>query len=471
MITRGFVLQSASLDRPQLVARVAQLEAMLASTQTTLAQVTAERDKLRRAYEQLQEQLELLRRRIYVAKAERIDVTQLEMEFAQTQAKLDALARQLDDDATPPAATDLASDPADPPPPAKMRVKPTGRRNLADEDLPEERVEILDPALEGEAERIGFEESFKLKYRRGGHVRVVVARATYKDQPPAGSDGEQPAFKLVTAPMPKELFPRGLLAPSMIAHLMVQKYRWGLPFHRQARIEAAEGFPIDDGTMCRYAEHLGATLGCIVDAMAKEAKDTAFCLSTDATGVSIQPQRLAGRQRQACRKGHFFVVLADQDHVFFEFQPRHTSAAVCEMFRGFSGYIQADAHAIYDAIFRGEARASGDDKPPLELDAGATPDARAGKRRSWPKIRRRARRSCACASSSCSKRSGRTWRPRSDTRDGSSSPDRSSTTSSPGPPCSMRASRPSGAWSLPPSATPSDKRPPFGASSTTDGCP
>jgi len=363
------VLQSATLDRPQLVARVAQLEAMLASTQTTLAQVTAERDKLRRAYEQLQEQLELLRRRIYVAKAERIDATQLEMEFAQTQAKLDALARQLDDDATPPAATDLASDPADPPPPAKMRVKPTGRRNLADEDLPEERVEILNPALEGNAERIGFEESCKVKYRRGGRVRVVVARATYKTQAPAdpARPDEEPMFKLVTVPMPKELFPRGLLAPSMIAHLMVQKYRWGLPFHRQARIEAAEGFPIDDGTMCRYAEHLGATLGCIVDAMAKEAKATAFCLSTDATGVCIQPQRLAGRQRQACRKGHFFVVLADQDHVFFEFQPKHTSAAVCEMFRGFSGYIQADAHAIYDAIFRGEARASADDKPPLEV--------------------------------------------------------------------------------------------------------
>jgi transposase len=42
--------------------------------------------------------------------------------------------------------------------------------------------------------------------------------------------------------------------------------------------------------------------------------------------------------------------LADKKHIFFEFQPKHTSAAVCEMFRGFSGYIQADAHTIYDAL-------------------------------------------------------------------------------------------------------------------------
>jgi transposase len=357
------VLQSAPLDRQQLVARVAELEA-------ALAKVTAERDRLRRAYEQLKEQLELLRRRIYFAKAERIDVTQLEMEFAETKAKLNALATQLGDPiGTPLSATDSASDPADPPPSAPTRGKPTGRRNLAHEDLPEERVEISDPALEGYAERIGFEESFKVRYRRGGHVRLVVARATYKTESPVESDRhhEHPAFKLVTAPMPKELFPRGLLAPSMIAHILVQKYRWGLPFHRQARMSAAEGFRLDDGMMCRYAEDAGATLGCIVDAMAKEAKATAFCLSTDATGVCIQPEPLAGRKRQACRKGHFFVVLADHDHVFFEFQPKHNSAAVCEMFRGFSGYIQADAHAIYDAVFRGEARASDDDTPPLEV--------------------------------------------------------------------------------------------------------
>jgi transposase len=370
VVTSHAVLESATLDRQQLVARVADLEASLATTRTTLAQVTAERDKLRRAYEQLKEQLELLRRRIFVAKAERIDTAQLELEFAETRAKLDALAKQIDDAAAAATATDVASDPAAPPPAAKQRRKPTGRRNLADEDLPVERVEIVDPALDGQAERIGFEESSQVRYRRGGHVRVVIARATYKTERPtadAPMSPDEPKFRLVTAPMPKQLFPRALLAPSAIAHLLVQKYRWGLPFHRQARMLAAEGFALDDGTMCRYAEHAGATLGCIVDAMAKEAKATAFCLSTDATGVCIQPERLAGRKRQACRKGHFFVVLADRDHVFFEFQPKHTSAAVCEMFRGFSGYIQADAHVIYDAIFRGEARACDDDEPPLEV--------------------------------------------------------------------------------------------------------
>src|SRR5580704_11880518 len=149
--------------------RIAELEAALTSTtdrlsstadtlsktSAALATVTAERDKLRRAYEQLKAQLELLRRRIFLAKAERIDTRQLEIEFAETQAKLVKLATELGE---PPAASEMELSGGDDGRPA--RPKPKGRRKLEELDLPEERVVIEDPCLEGVAERIGFEESY-----------------------------------------------------------------------------------------------------------------------------------------------------------------------------------------------------------------------------------------------------------------------------------------------------------------------
>lgn len=345
--------------------------ATLSSTTAELASVRAERDKLRRAYELLKGQLELLRRRIFVAKAERIDTSQLELEFAETKAKLAKMAAELGEVAKA-GDTDATGDGA-PPPPAdsgrpkgRRTSKGSGRPNLRELDLPEERVEIFDPALAEGAELIGFEETCFLGHRRGGAVRVVVARATYKKK---ASDDE--STEIVTADKPKEVYERGMLAPSFIAHLLTKKFRWGMPFHRLALELASAGISLDDSTMCRYAEHVGATLGCIVDAMAKEARETAFCLSTDATGVAIQPERLADGKRQACAKGHFFVVLADKDHVFFEYQPKHTSDAVCSMFRGFKGYIQADAHCVYDALFRGDARIDESDKPPDEVGCWA----------------------------------------------------------------------------------------------------
>jgi transposase len=349
--------------------RVAELEAALTSMTTELKVVRAERDKLRRAYDQLKAHLELLRRRIFVAKAERIDTSQLELEFAETTAKLKRLAKELGDDANPsPHGDEGATSGGDEAPKGKKRSsKGSGRPQLRALGLPEERVEILDPELEGKAERIGFEETLLLGRRRVGTFVVVLARATYK----LASSSESERTEFVTAAKPKEVYERGMLAPSFIAYLLAKKFRWGMPFHRIALELAAEGITVDDSTMCRYAEHVGATLGCIVEAMVSDAKATAFCLSTDATGAAIQPERLPGRTRQACAKGHFFVVLADKDHVFFEYQPRHTSEAVCAMFRGFKGYIQADAHCVYDALFRGAARTHVEDKPPDEVGCWA----------------------------------------------------------------------------------------------------
>ena len=354
--------QTSELDAA--LARVAELgttltttQAKLSKTKAALAKVTEERNAIRRVYQLLLEQHELLRRRIYMASAERIDVTQLELEF---QKSGEALA---DADAANLTASSDAPAEVPPPPAAKLpRAKSTGRRNLAVEDLPEDRIELLDPEREGTSERLFFEESFRLGYRRAGAVRLVVARAVYKDPE---------TQEITTVDKPKEILERGLLAPSMVAHLLVSKYRFGIPFHRLTEMFRSEGIRLDDGLMCRYAEHVGATLGCIVLAMAKEAKETAFCLSTDATGVCIQPLPRTDGKRQACAKGHFFVVLADQDHIFFEYQPKHTSAAVCGMFRGFSGYIQADASAVYDALYRGEACTAPAEVPPKEVGCWA----------------------------------------------------------------------------------------------------
>jgi len=345
----------------------------LTATSDRLAGVISERDNLRRAYRQLMEQFELLRRRLFIAKAERVDATQLDLEFASTKQKLDELAAKLGAEAESSSAGDgVGARPAGKPP-AKAKTRPNGRRNLADADhLPERRIELRDPELASKGTFIGWETSYKLGYQRPEAVRVVIARAKYRTAvdasaipPEAATVLEQDGarFTIVTAPLPRLLVRRGLLAPSMLARVIVQKFRFGMPYFRQEEQLTADGIELDRGTMARSVEDVGASLGPIVLACADDARKHAFCLSTDATGVAIRPEPLPDGRRQPCKKGHFFVVLADKKHVFFEYQPKHTSAAVCEMFRGFSGYIQADAHAIYDALFRGDAVDDASDAP------------------------------------------------------------------------------------------------------------
>ena len=349
---------------------VVALETALATERALVAKVSAERDLLRVSHERLRLELELLRRRLFVAKAERIDTTQLELEFAEKLAELDRLSGIPAPEATPDApATEGAgagagADGTDPPKGSKK--KPTGRRDLRTLPLDEERIEITDPLLEqrvadGTAERIGHEESSKLGWKRGGMRRIVLARVKYR-----AVEGPGEATTLATAPMPPECFARSLAAPSLLAHIVIEKYCDGLPLHRIEDRFARDGCPVDRGTMCRWVEDAGATVGAtVITAARDEAMRTAFCLATDATGIAVQPMPTPDKKRQPCRRGHYFVLIADQDHIFFEYTAKETSAGVGEMFHGYSGYVQADAKSVYDVLFRPPG-----ERPPEDEDKG-----------------------------------------------------------------------------------------------------
>lgn len=345
---------SFSVNRAELSDSRAELSNEQVASAALRAQVAAlivERDLLRSSHERLRLELELLRRRIFAAKAERVDTRQLELEFATLLAALDQLG------GTPPLPGSSGDD--EPAAPATKK-KPTGRRDLKKLPLEEERVEIPDVVfealvLEGKAKRIGFEESCKLAWKRGGVRRLVIARVKYSTLDAAGESTVE------TTPMPPECFARSLAAPSMLAHIVVEKACDGLPLNRIEDRLARDGVRVDRGTMCRWLEDAGATLGATVVAAAREeAFRTAFCIATDATGVAVQPDPKPDGGRQACRRGHYFVLLADKDHVFFEYTPKETSAVVEEMFRGFSGYVQADAKSVYDVLFHAPPSPAGE---------------------------------------------------------------------------------------------------------------
>jgi transposase len=207
------------------------LEVALAASHDTIEKLEAERDRLmaerdrlRAAHERLRLELELLRRRLFVAKAERVDTAQLELEFMQTLAELDRLGGIVQ--AAPGGDDDEKA------PPRGARKKPTGRRDLKKAPLEEERIELTDPVFEdlvaqGKAERIGFADSCKVAWKRGGLRRLVVARAKYRAVDARGE------AQIETTPVPAECFPRSMAAPSMLAHVITDKYCDGLPLHRR----------------------------------------------------------------------------------------------------------------------------------------------------------------------------------------------------------------------------------------------
>lgn len=339
-----------------------------ASFAQQLSELEQERDTLRTSYELALQELELLKRRLFIAKAERVDTTQLQLEFAEKLERVERLAGTLGiavgDARTAAAGESDQLDEADEADESKAKAKDgklrggrtrnrgTGRRDLRELPLPEERVELTDPHLEqlvaeGKVVRHGFEDSYKLAYKRGGKVRLRIARVRYKT---VDADGDT---DVITTAMPAQVLPASAMAaPSMSAHVIMENLGKGLPLFRLEDTFARDGVPIDRGTLSRWKKAVGDAMATtVVAAMAQHARATAFCISTDATGVCVQPMPNEKRARQPCKKGHFLVQIADSDHILFDYLERETSKNISAVFRGYTGYVQADAKNVFDVLF------------------------------------------------------------------------------------------------------------------------
>lgn len=317
-----------------------------------ISELEAERDKLRASHERLWVEVELFKRRLFVAKAERADnVQQLRIEFEQKLRELDALAGTLGiakEDAKPDETPARDGKPRG----KRKNNKGTGRRDLRDLPLPEERIELSDPYFErlvseGKISRHGFDDpSYKLAHKRATKVRLAIVRVRYKTVDAAGDTD------IITTAMPDEMLPRSIVAPSLGAHFTMENVGKGMPLFRIEDSLRREGVAIDRGTLSRVKKLIGDGLATtVVKAMREHALATAFCISTDATGVSIQPIYSHEKGGQPCKKGNFLVMIADRDHIIFEYLAREDGPSIYHLFRGFDGYVQADAKAVFNLLF------------------------------------------------------------------------------------------------------------------------
>ncbi len=227
---------------------------------------------------------------------------------------------------------------------AHERTKPTGRKPLP-EHLPRIEVVILPDEVVNEGldnfERIGQEVSEVVERRRASMVVVQSIRPKYKrkGQP---DDVETEIIIAETLALPIE---RGQAGPGLLADTIVKRFSDHLPLHRQEQIFAREGLPLARSTMCRWHQELAAMCKPLVVSMKAEAIAVSPYLCLDATGVLVQA-------REACKRCHFWVMIAPLLHVLFEFSAKHDNAAVDSLVEGYRGYLVVDAHSVYDHLYR-----------------------------------------------------------------------------------------------------------------------
>lgn len=329
-------VERAALEK--LVARVTQERDRVVKERDRAAH---ERNEYKKLYELASIELDRLRRHVFGQRAEHVDPGQMQLAF-------EAVTKLLSTP-TPPDGETADSPPPTPPPnpppgQGQKGSKRTGHgRQTLPEHLPIERIELLPLEAQGDEGkhlvRIGEEVTETLEWRTGSFVRVQIVRPKFavKGEPERG---------VVIAPVAEAPIPRSLAAPGLLAYVLVSKFADHLPLHRLEGIVARQGVTLARSTLCGWVEACATLLSVLVEAMAKDALK-AHCIAMDATGVLVQ-------NKDRCRRGHFWVLVADRDHVLFRFTPKHNREGPKSFLRGYTGYVQADAASVYEELFRSE---------------------------------------------------------------------------------------------------------------------
>jgi len=318
-------------------AKLAELSARvdgLAAERDTLA---AERDEYRKLYLQTMELCRKLELGVVGPRRERLSASDAQL----TMSMLGMLIGEgAGGTAAPPAP---APPPAETPVAAHTRAKPTGRKPLP-EKLPRVEIEVLPPEVQQKGTdafvRIGEDVTETVERRPASLVVVRVRKPKFV---PKGRD-RAAETRVLQAPPPELPIDRALAGPGLLADTVVRRWQDHLPLHRLERIYGREGLDLARSTICGWHEALGDLVKPLIEAMWTDARSAPY-LCTDATGVLVQA-------REKCRRGHFWVVIAPERHVLFAYTARHDGAAVDELLGGYEGYLVADAHAVFDHLYR-----------------------------------------------------------------------------------------------------------------------
>ena len=160
--------------------------------------------------------------------------------------------------------------------------------------------------------------------------------------------------KIVQAPAPVSPLARGKATFATLAHIVVSKFDHHLPLYRQAEMMAAQGLDIDRSTLAGWTGQAAALL----DPVVSRIRDAV--LGADKIHADDTPVRVLDPGRGKTATGRLWVYAADDrasgstapPATWYRFTPDRTGAHPQAHLAGFRGFLQADAYAGYDGLYR-----------------------------------------------------------------------------------------------------------------------
>jgi hypothetical protein len=224
------------------------------------------------------------------------------------------------------------------PRPPKDEAEDAGLR--FDDSVPVQRIVVDDPALEGLVEGVDYtivaeKKSYRLAQQPASYTVLEIVRPVVK----------RAATGALSAPaaLPSVL-PGSYADVSLLAGMLVDKFRYHLPLYRQHQRMAAAGITVSRAALTSWVHRTGELLGPIYQAQ------LASILQSQVIAMDETPIR-AGRKKGKPGKmktGYFWPLYGDRDEVAFPFAPTRAHGQVEALLGEFRGTLLSDGYEAYE---------------------------------------------------------------------------------------------------------------------------
>lgn len=211
-------------------------------------------------------------------------------------------------------------------------------------------VEIIEP--QGKQDnwvRIGEEVTEILEYKPGETYVRRIERPKYAIKPIVAEENaeneqneeEAPAIRI--APMPLLPLPRSNAGPSMLAELMMNKYFYHLPFHRQISMFNMIGVRLPASTINGWFQGSSDLLRALYNRL-KE-----IVLESDYIQVDESTIPVINNEKHKAQKAYLWMVRSVMDNlVFFHYDKgSRAQKVVVDLLKNYQGAVQTDGYQAY----------------------------------------------------------------------------------------------------------------------------
>lgn len=228
--------------------------------------------------------------------------------------------------------------------PEKEKKQPI-RLPLPDDLRREE--EIIEPeGIDENWVRIGEEITEILEHKPGElYVRRIVRPkyALKKALQQQNEENEEPSENIKIGTLPLLPLPRSNAGPSLLAELLIGKYMYHLPFHRQLAIFKQNGIPVPASTVNGWFKNGSDLLRALYDRL-KE-----LVLATDYIQVDESTVPVIDNKKHRTVKAYLWVVRSVMKNLVFFHYDRGSRAqkVVIDLLKDYQGAVQTDGYEAY----------------------------------------------------------------------------------------------------------------------------